>query len=56
MLHTNLFFMFNIRTFGYETADQYYEAARLTEMKIMRIKSPLLWMYADDDAFIPDNC
>jgi len=47
--------LFTIKTFGYDTADQYYEAARLTEVKIMRIKTPLLWMYADDDAFIPDN-
>jgi len=44
---------FTARTFGYETVDQYYEDAMMTDNKILSIQTPTLYLYADDDAFVP---
>ena len=41
--------------FGYESVDYYYEDAVITEEMIQSIKTPTLYLNANDDAFAPEE-
>jgi len=46
---------FTTKVFGYKNVDHYYQDSVLTTKKILSIRTPTLYLCANDDAFVPIN-